>query len=113
MRERAETASSEDTGENGVDGVSRRAFLRTSAAGAGATAAAERLRKAVEADETRFEGKAFRITISAGVAEYRDGLTASEFIDLSDRALYRAKNTGRNRVCFCDAETDEARAATP
>ena len=31
---------SEDTGKNGVDGISRRAFLATSAVGAGAAAAA-------------------------------------------------------------------------
>jgi len=80
---------------------------------AGAAIAAERLRTGVAQDETHFEGKTFGITISAGVAEYRNGLTSSEFIDRADRALYGAKHTGRNRVCVCDPGTDEIRAFTP
>lgn len=39
-----------------------------------------------------------RITISAGVAEYRLGEALSSFVQRADRALYSAKNDGRNRV---------------
>jgi diguanylate cyclase (GGDEF)-like protein len=102
---------------SGIDAAARYggeefAVILPETALAGAAAAAERLRRAVEEDETYFEGKTFRITISAGVAEYRSGLTASEFIDRADRALYRSKRTGRNRVCVCDPATDKIRSAT-
>lgn len=40
-----------------------------------------------------------RLTVSMGVAEYpADGSTPGEVIERSDRALYHAKITGRNRV---------------
>lgn len=43
------------------------------------------------------------ITISIGVAELHRGDTPDNLIQRADRALYRAKNTGRNRVV---AESD-------
>lgn len=39
-----------------------------------------------------------RITISAGVAEYRPGEALSAFVQRADGALYGAKRNGRNRV---------------
>lgn len=39
-----------------------------------------------------------RITISVGAAEYRKGEKTTDFLDRADKALYRAKNNGRNRV---------------
>jgi diguanylate cyclase len=39
-----------------------------------------------------------RITISAGVAEYRAGEALSHFVQRADAALYGAKREGRNRV---------------
>jgi diguanylate cyclase len=38
------------------------------------------------------------ITISIGVASYRPGESLEDFLDRSDKALYLAKDTGRNRV---------------
>jgi diguanylate cyclase len=38
------------------------------------------------------------ITVSIGVAEFRLGESMTELIERCDRALYRAKATGRNRV---------------
>jgi len=55
---------------------------------------AERIRKAVE--NTPFEGKS--ITISLGVSTLRPGDSLTSLIERADRALYLAKDSGRNRV---------------
>ena len=58
---------------------------------------AERLRHAVE-----FAGLAYAdgkpVTVSVGVAYARSADTNGDVVERADRALYRAKNTGRNRV---------------
>jgi diguanylate cyclase (GGDEF)-like protein len=69
---------------------------------------AERIRKTVET--TEFEnrvnkGETLRITISVGVASLNDDVKSiSDFIDYADACLYKAKNSGRNRVCYYDGE---------
>lgn len=66
----------------------------------GALEIAERLRKAVEA--YRFElgaGKEGHVTVSIGVATSSESLSSSsELTESADRAMYRAKEQGRNRV---------------
>jgi diguanylate cyclase (GGDEF)-like protein len=61
---------------------------------------AERVRRLVEARPFQSHGHALDITVSVGVACYpgADIVTVSDLIRQSDRALYRAKNNGRNRV---------------
>lgn len=44
------------------------------------------------------EGETLRCTISVGVAQHRADQTFEELISLADQMLYRAKQTGRNRV---------------
>ncbi len=67
-----------------------------------ALVAAERVRSSFEA--LRFdETPGLRVTISAGVAEIRHGETLEHAIDRADAALYRAKQSGRNR---CQAADD-------
>lgn len=62
---------------------------------------AEVLRRSVESKEvvnkTNNETLG-RITLSVGVAEYKQGESVSEFIERADAALYEAKKAGRNRV---------------
>ncbi|MDD6038774.1 MAG: GGDEF domain-containing protein [bacterium] len=46
------------------------------------------------------DGEEHQFTVSIGVAEYnREWNTASQFFDQADQALYKAKATGKNRVC--------------
>lgn len=64
---------------------------------------AEGIRKVVEARVFTHEGKQFGVTISQGLAEWpRHGTTAEALIAAADRALYAAKQQGRNRVVTAD-----------
>ncbi|WP_281885099.1 diguanylate cyclase [Paenibacillus sp. YYML68] len=44
------------------------------------------------------EGHMFYITFSAGVAEWRPGISVQEWTALADEAMYEAKQSGRNRI---------------
>lgn len=61
---------------------------------------AERLRGRVEASET-LEGSTPlpRVTISVGVAQWKNGIAIEQLVNDADSALYEAKQNGRNRVC--------------
>ncbi len=60
---------------------------------------AERIRAAVETTPFPFEEQNLAVTISVGVAQYRQGSEDPvELIAAADGALYAAKNSGRNRV---------------
>ncbi len=68
----------------------------------GARAMGERLRAVVDSASFSFEGTEIPVTVSVGVSTY-GGVDASEPSDLiaaADEALYRAKESGRNRVCL-------------
>ena len=62
---------------------------------------AERLRHWVEIYPFQFEGKRLPVTTSLGVASYPETPVAdgTDLIRRADRALYKAKDQGRNRVC--------------
>lgn len=66
----------------------------------GALTAAERLRKAIEAAEVASRGYVLHVTASFGVATYpSEGIESVEdLVTRADKALYRAKSEGRNRV---------------
>ncbi len=57
---------------------------------------AERLRQAIE----RHPVADVNLTISGGVATICEDDDANALLARADEALYRAKNTGRNQVCF-------------
>jgi diguanylate cyclase (GGDEF)-like protein len=66
----------------------------------GATQMAERVRRIVESTQIDAAGKPLRATVSVGVASFPStpAKTVAELIDAADKALYRAKHGGRNRV---------------
>jgi len=60
---------------------------------------AERLRKSIESIELEFEDFNISYTISIGVAELHPLMEDyHEWVEVADRALYQAKNAGRNKV---------------
>ena len=67
---------------------------------------ANRIRQAVAGTEFKYghtlpQG---RFTVSLGVAEYpADAQGQDELIEKAEQALYRAKNSGKNKVCLFDA----------
>jgi diguanylate cyclase (GGDEF)-like protein len=69
-----------------------------------ATSVAQRLRKVIEETkmdikEAEIEGVSFiKITASIGVCEYDNSMNANTFAQKADKALYEAKEAGRNRV---------------
>jgi diguanylate cyclase (GGDEF)-like protein len=65
--------------------------------GAAASCAFEAMRAAVEASAIHFEGSEIRFTLSVGVALKKDG-SLDAMINRADGLLYRAKESGRNRV---------------
>ncbi len=68
----------------------------------GALILAERFREAVEKKKFLKEGKkaSIRVTVSVGVATLHPGSreTGEELLERADKALYEAKNQGRNKV---------------
>jgi diguanylate cyclase (GGDEF)-like protein len=69
---------------------------------------AERIRKTISA---KTSSKAPPITASLGVANWPiDGVMKAEIISCADAALYRAKQTGRNRTCL---SSDVVKPTTP
>lgn len=62
---------------------------------------AERLRKLIENHPFIYEQKKLPVTASIGVADYRQGvLTGTELFKRADKAVYKAKEGGRNQVQF-------------
>lgn len=74
------------------------------ASGADLTAArelAEKLRQAVATCGFHFRNESVPITISCGISEFRNNDTPELVFERADKAMYRAKQGGRNQV-VCD-----------
>ncbi len=65
-----------------------------------ATSMADRLRRLVEKTATEYGGTRLEATVSIGVAGFpaTAAKTVTDLIEAADKALYRAKHAGRNRV---------------
>jgi diguanylate cyclase (GGDEF)-like protein len=66
-----------------------------------ARASAERVRQALMQQRWSFDGQSVAVTISVGVSEFQEGDSLTSAINRADRALYRCKDNGRNRVEVC------------
>jgi diguanylate cyclase (GGDEF)-like protein len=65
----------------------------------GATDTSERVRKAIEAQPIPTDEGPVVYTASIGVTEFRESdQSLEEALKRADRALYKAKSSGRNRV---------------
>ncbi|MDJ0789109.1 MAG: diguanylate cyclase [Myxococcota bacterium] len=61
---------------------------------------AERIRSSVAGHAFEAPGQTLSLTCSVGVATYpRHGTTREALLEAADKAMYRAKSNGRNRVC--------------
>jgi diguanylate cyclase (GGDEF)-like protein len=75
------------------------AVILPGADAAGAAPLAERVRAAIEGSQVVFEGARLAVTVSVGVAAWpEDGREIEALLAAADRALYSAKQEGRNRV---------------
>jgi diguanylate cyclase (GGDEF)-like protein len=67
--------------------------------GKGAAEMAERIRRAVEGSRLSVRGGDANLTVSLGVASYpEDGGNLEVILEKADKAMYRAKHSGRNKV---------------
>jgi diguanylate cyclase len=66
---------------------------------------AEKIRQEVAKSPFHFRGVRVQITISCGVASFTKGATIEQVFDAADRALYKAKEDGRNQCIV--ASTDD------
>jgi diguanylate cyclase (GGDEF)-like protein len=83
-------------------------FMRGDIGPPGAKAFCERIRKVIEEFQFNFSGKDIPVTVSIGLClkRGRDVNALEELVEAADKALYRAKQGGRNRVEVSWTETD-------
>jgi two-component system cell cycle response regulator len=62
--------------------------------------AGERLRKAVALETFSHNDNVIQLTISLGIATYQNGKNTQDLIKIADDNLYKAKNGGKNKICY-------------
>ncbi|TAK62442.1 GGDEF domain-containing protein [Methylobacter sp.] len=66
----------------------------------GAELLAERIRSSIQHHTIAYGMETIKVTASLGVSTLRDNDTTESFIQRADKAMYTAKNKGRNQVVF-------------
>jgi diguanylate cyclase (GGDEF)-like protein len=69
---------------------------------------AERARLAIQQGKCVADGKTLPITVSVGIAAWSRGVDADALRRAADGALYRAKQSGRNRVMLAPVDLEAA-----
>lgn len=59
---------------------------------------AEKLRNKIESSPFNFKKEPVQITVSFGISEFSEGDSANDVFERADKALYKAKENGRNQV---------------
>lgn len=90
------------------------AVLVPRADGGEGAALAERMREHIAQSTYVYDGAELKVLVSCGVAAYPENASnADELVRKADRALYRAKEAGRNTVAVCDARPGHDSAIVP
>ncbi len=58
----------------------------------------EKLRRAVEKYDFRYENREISVTVTIGLSRYEQGLGVDEWINAADTKLYQGKQSGKNRL---------------
>lgn len=58
----------------------------------------EKVRRAVEKYDFRYEGREIKVTVTIGLAKYAEGQGVDEWINAADQKLYQGKQSGKNRL---------------
>jgi diguanylate cyclase (GGDEF)-like protein len=61
---------------------------------------AEKLRQHCAEQRYAVEGQSLQVTVSLGLSQWHAGESLHALLGRTDRALYRAKQAGRDRVCL-------------
>ena len=77
-------------------------MILTASGKAGADGAVERICAATASYDWGAIAPGLKLTISAGLAEYRHGEALEQLLRRADAALYDAKRGGRNRLVAAD-----------
>ncbi len=59
---------------------------------------AERIRSKIEKTKLIYDKKTFKVTVSIGMTSLKKDDTVESFVERADKALYKAKESGRNKV---------------
>jgi diguanylate cyclase (GGDEF)-like protein len=74
----------------------------------GAFVLAEKIRTIIEKNKFVFKGVEISSSMTFGISEFTDGIDIDYCINNADKALYKGKKMGKNRVIKCTDEMAKA-----
>ncbi len=63
----------------------------------------EKILKSVEECRVNYQGQVLQVTVSMGIATWQGG-SFDQTVSMADKAMYQAKNSGRNRLVIYQDE---------